>query len=51
VSVIDELPRGRQPIDTRVVPDSRRAEVVHRVRQVLAAGGQAYWVCPLIEDS
>jgi ATP-dependent DNA helicase RecG len=50
VSVIDELPRGRQPIDTRVLPDSRRAEVVDRVRRALGSGHQAYWVCPLIED-
>jgi ATP-dependent DNA helicase RecG len=51
VSVIDELPRGRQPIATRVVPDGRRAEVVAGVRQTLARGNQAYWVCPLIEES
>ena len=51
VSIIDELPRGRQPIDTRVVADRRRDEVVESVRQALARGGQAYWVCPLIEDS
>jgi ATP-dependent DNA helicase RecG len=51
VSVIDELPKGRQPIDTRLVSDRRRREVVETVRQVLAGGGQAYWVCPLIEES
>ncbi|MFW6092346.1 MAG: ATP-dependent DNA helicase RecG [Pseudomonadota bacterium] len=51
VSVIDELPRGRQPIDTRAVADTRRDEVVESVREVLARGGQAYWVCPLIEAS
>jgi len=51
VSMIDELPRGRQAIDTRVVADSRRAEVVSRLRDSLAKGGQAYWVCPLIEKS
>ncbi len=51
VSVIDELPRGRAPIETRVVADSRRWQVVESVRQVLAGGGQAYWVCPLIEAS
>jgi ATP-dependent DNA helicase RecG len=51
VSVIDELPRGRQPIATRVVPEGRRAEVVAGVRQTLARGNQAYWVCPLIEES
>ena len=51
VSVIDELPSGRQPIDTRVVPDSRRDEVIAGLRQVLGRGAQAYWVCPLIEES
>jgi ATP-dependent DNA helicase RecG len=51
VSVIDELPKGRQPIDTRVVADSRRQDVVDSVRKVLAGGRQAYWVCPLIEES
>jgi ATP-dependent DNA helicase RecG len=51
VSVIDELPPGRQPIDTRVLPDTRRGEVVDRVRAVLSRGGQAYWVCPAIEDA
>jgi ATP-dependent DNA helicase RecG len=51
VSVIDELPKGRLPIETRVVSGARRDEVVTTVRQVLGGGGQAYWVCPLIEDS
>jgi len=50
VSVIDELPRGRQPIDTRVVPETRRDDVIAGLRQALARGTQAYWVCPLIED-
>ncbi|BAU46679.1 ATP-dependent DNA helicase RecG [Sulfurifustis variabilis] len=51
VSVIDELPPGRQPVDTVAVPATRRAEVVARVRAACAAGRQAYWVCPLIEES
>jgi ATP-dependent DNA helicase RecG len=51
VSVIDELPRGRLPIETRVVSSARRDEVVTTVRQVLSGGDQAYWVCPLIEES
>jgi ATP-dependent DNA helicase RecG len=51
VSVIDELPRGRQPIDTRVVPGSRRAEVIASLRQALTRGSQAYWVCPLIDEA
>ena len=51
VSVIDELPPGRKPVDTVVIPDTRRAEVVARVRAACGEGRQAYWVCPLIEES
>ncbi len=51
VSTIDELPPGRTPIVTKVVSDSRRAEVVERIRAQLAQGRQVYWVCPLIEES
>ena len=51
VSTLDELPPGRQPITTAVVADERRGEVIRRVQRELAAGRQAYWVCPLIEDS
>ncbi|MDM7942952.1 MAG: ATP-dependent DNA helicase RecG [Hydrogenophaga sp.] len=51
VSTIDELPPGRTPIVTKVVADSRRAEVVERIRGQLAQGRQVYWVCPLIEES
>jgi len=51
VSVIDELPPGRKPVDTVVIPDGRRPEVVARVREACLAGRQAYWVCPLIEES
>jgi len=51
VSVIDELPPGRKPVETVVVPDSRRAEVVARVHAACREGRQAYWVCPLIEES
>ncbi|MGD8576785.1 MAG: helicase-related protein, partial [Thiohalophilus sp.] len=50
-SVIDELPPGRQPVETVVIPDSRRDEVVARVHQACRAGGQVYWVCTLIEES
>jgi ATP-dependent DNA helicase RecG len=50
-SIIDELPPGRRPVKTVVVPDSRRAEVSERIRQACRAGRQAYWVCPLIEES
>ena len=51
VSTLDELPAGRQPITTRAVAEERRDEVVARVAVELQAGRQAYWVCPLIEDS
>ncbi len=50
-SVIDELPPGRRPVSTVAVPEVRRAEVVERVRSACASGQQAYWVCPLIEES
>jgi ATP-dependent DNA helicase RecG len=51
VSVIDELPPGRTPVTTRLVSDARRGEVLARVRQRCAEGRQAYWVCPLIDES
>ena len=51
VSTIDELPPGRTPIVTRLVAESRRDEVVARIRAQLLAGRQVYWVCPLIEES
>jgi ATP-dependent DNA helicase RecG len=51
VSVIDELPPGRTPVLTKLVADSRRDEVIARVRVACRAGQQAYWVCPLIEES
>lgn len=51
VSTLDELPPGRQPISTVVVPDDRRDEVITRVAAELEGGRQAYWVCPLIEHS
>lgn len=50
-SVIDELPPGRIPVNTVVVPDSRRADVVARVADACRQGRQAYWVCTLIEES
>jgi len=51
VSVIDELPPGRTPVLTKLVSEARRAEVTARVRDACMAGRQAYWVCPLIEES
>ena len=50
-SVIDELPPGRQPILTVAMPETRRDEVIDRVRSSCKNGQQAYWVCPLIEES
>lgn len=50
-SVIDELPPGRKPIETIVIPDSRRDDVIERVRSACTDGRQAYWVCTLIEES
>ncbi len=50
-SVIDELPPGRGQVVTAVIPESRRSEVVDRVLQACKQGRQAYWVCPLIEES
>ncbi len=51
VSVIDELPKGRQSISTHVVAASRRDEIIARVSTACAQGEQAYWVCTLIEES
>jgi ATP-dependent DNA helicase RecG len=51
ISVIDELPPGRTPVRTVVVPEQRRSEVVARIAQACRAGRQAYWVCPLIGES
>lgn len=51
VSTLDELPPGRTPVLTRVVADSRRAELVERMKLQIAQGRQVYWVCPLIEES
>jgi ATP-dependent DNA helicase RecG len=51
LSVIDELPPGRTPVTTVALPDTRRDEVIGRVREACAQGRQAYWVCTLIEES
>ena len=51
VSVIDELPPGRNPIATKVVKAGRRDEVIGGLQSWLSKGLQAYWVCPLIEES
>ena len=51
VSVLDELPPGRTPVTTRLASQRRRAEIVEHVGKRCEAGAQAYWVCPLIEES
>jgi ATP-dependent DNA helicase RecG len=51
VSVLDELPPGRTPVATRLVNEKRRAEIVAWVGRACSEGRQAYWVCPLIEES
>ena len=51
VSIIDELPPGRTPVKTVVLAQQRRDEVVLRIRNACVAGRQAYWVCPLIDES
>lgn len=50
-SVIDELPPGRQPVETVLIDNSRRASIVERVAAACQAGRQTYWVCTLIEES
>lgn len=50
-SIIDELPPGRRPVATIALPETRRDEVIDRVRSACLAGKQAYWVCPLIGES
>lgn len=51
ISVVDELPPGRTPVRTRIVPESKRTGMYGFLRQQVAAGRQAYVVCPLVEDS
>ena len=51
VSVIDEMPPGRGEVRTKLLLDTRRTEVIRGVRDACMEGGQAYWVCPLIEES
>ena len=51
VSIIDELPPSRTPVNTVVLANSRRDEVIQRIGVACEAGRQAYWVCPLIDES
>lgn len=51
LSIIDELPPGRTPITTALIRADRREDLIARISEVCASGRQAYWVCPLVEDS
>jgi ATP-dependent DNA helicase RecG len=51
LSVLDEKPPGRQPVDTRLVPANRMDEIVAHLARAVAEGRQAYWVCPLVDES
>jgi len=51
VSRIDEMPPGRTPVETRVISEERLGEVVDGLGRHIDGGGQAYWVCPLVEES
>ena len=51
ISELREKPAGRQPIDTRAVPDSRIDDVIDAVGRALSAGKLVYWICPLVEES
>lgn len=50
-SIIDQLPPGRKPVDTVIISQARRDEVVQRIYQACLSGRQSYWVCTLIEES
>ena len=51
VSRLEEMPPGRTPVETRVISDEKLIEVVEALGRHIASGGQAYWVCPLVEES
>lgn len=51
ISVLDEKPPGRKPVTTALINIERMDQIVDRLRQAIAEGRQAYWVCPLVEDS
>jgi ATP-dependent DNA helicase RecG len=51
ISVIDELPPGRTPVQTVVIPEQKRDAIVARIVEACRSGRQAYWVCPLIDES
>lgn len=51
LSILDEKPAGRQPIQTAVLPRQRLPDVIARLQTALASGSQAYWICPLVEET
>lgn len=51
LSIIDELPPGRMPVQTAIIHDSQKDSIIERLKQILNTGKQAYWVCALIEES
>jgi ATP-dependent DNA helicase RecG len=51
LSILDEKPAGRQPIHTAVLPRQRLPDVIARLRSAIDSGSQAYWICPLVEDT
>jgi len=51
LSILDEKPAGRQPIHTAVLPRQRLPDVIARLRNAIDSGSQAYWICPLVEDT
>jgi ATP-dependent DNA helicase RecG len=51
VSILDEKPPGRKPVETVLVPNTRVDQVVARLKSAIEDGTQAYWVCPLVEES
>ena len=51
VSMLDEKPSGRKPIRSALISTERLDEVIERLRAVVSAGRQCYWVCPLVEES
>jgi ATP-dependent DNA helicase RecG len=51
VSAIDEMPPGRSPVETRVISEEKLPDVVNGLGRHISGGGQAYWVCPLVEES
>ncbi|MGA1741018.1 MAG: ATP-dependent DNA helicase RecG [Pseudohongiellaceae bacterium] len=50
-SIIDELPPGRSPVNTVLIAENRRSQIIERIQEACANGRQAYWVCTLIEES